>query len=295
VSELEVRRAISPDAIGAEGISKSYGPVTALRDVDLRLGRGEVLGLIGDNGAGKSTLIKVLTGFTRPDAGTLSIDGEPVQLRSVRHARQLGIETVFQDLALVNQLPVYLNMALNKEPVRAGTFLDKRRMRAEARANLEAMGVRIPSVDTEVGLLSGGQRQAIAIARAVYSNAKVILLDEPLAAMGAKESGIIIDLLLELRAKREVSIILIAHNFAQVIEVCDRINLLRHGRIDFDRTVGGPAGTSVHELTELVVADYRRGPAANGAARPVARGFGGALRPRNSPFRPGIDFLDTLL
>jgi ABC-type sugar transport system ATPase subunit len=262
VSDVAVNGPTSPDAIRVEGIRKSYGPVTALRDVDLRLGRGEVLGLIGDNGAGKSTLIKVLTGFTRPEAGTLSIDGEPVQLRSVRHARQLGIETVFQDLALVNQLPVYLNMALNKEPVRAGTFLDKRRMRAEARANLAAMGVRIPSVDTEVGLLSGGQRQAIAIARAVYSNAKVILLDEPLAAMGAKESGIIIDLLLELRAKREVSIILIAHNFAQVIEVCDRINLLRHGRIDFDREV---AGTSVHELTDLVVADYRRGPAANGA------------------------------
>ena len=250
---------MTADAIRAEGISKSYGPVSALHHVDLRLGRGEVLGLIGDNGAGKSTLIKVLTGFTRPDTGTLAIDGDQVQLRSVSHARQLGIETVFQDLALVNQLPVYVNMALNREPLRAAMFLDKRRMRAEARANLDAMGVRIPSVDTEVGLLSGGQRQAIAIARAVYSNAKVVLLDEPLAAMGAKESGIILDLLLELRARREVSIILIAHNFAQVFEVCDRINLLRHGRIDFDREV---AGTSVHELTELVVADYRRRPVA---------------------------------
>ena len=257
---MSVALAARPDAIRAEGIRKHYGPVTALRGVDLRLGRGEVLGLIGDNGAGKSSLIKVLTGFSRPDAGTLSIDGRPVQLRSVSHARQLGIETVFQDLALVNQLPVWLNMSLNREPRRAGVFLDKRRMRTEARANLEAMGVRIPSVDTEVGFLSGGQRQAIAIARAVYSDAasahgRVILLDEPLAAMGAKESGIIIDLLLELRRQREVSIILIAHNFAQVIEVCDRINLLRHGRIDFDCEV---AGTSVHELTELVVADYRR-------------------------------------
>ena len=117
------------------------------------------------------------------------------------------------------------------------------------------MGVRIPSVDTEVGFLSGGQRQAVAIARAVYSDAKVILLDEPLAAMGAKESAIIIDLILELRRRGEVSIILIAHNFAHVIEVCDRINLLRYGRIEYDCEV---ANTSVHELTDLVAADYRR-------------------------------------
>ena len=268
MSELPVdptpARAPAPvDALRAEGIRKGYGPVVALHDVNLRLGRGEVLGLIGDNGAGKSTLIKVLTGFHRPDAGRLSLDGEEVVLRSVSHARQLGIETVFQDLALVNQLPVYLNMSLNKEPLRALRFLDKQRMRAEARAHLEDMGVRIPSVDTEVGFLSGGQRQAVAIARAVYSDAKVILLDEPLAAMGAKESAIIIDLILELRRRAEVSIILIAHNFAQVIEVCDRVNLLRYGRIDVDRDV---ASTSVLELTELVSADYRRPPRAGGSA-----------------------------
>jgi ABC-type sugar transport system ATPase subunit len=119
------------------------------------------------------------------------------------------------------------------------------------------MGVRISSVDTEVGYLSGGQRQAVAIARAVYSDAKVILLDEPLAAMGAKESAIIIDLILELRRRRDVSIVLIAHNFAQVMEVCDRISLLRHGRIDFECAV---ADTSVHELTDLVAAEYRRRP-----------------------------------
>jgi simple sugar transport system ATP-binding protein len=244
------------EAIRAEGITKGYGPVAALEGVDLHLRRGEVLGLIGDNGAGKSTLIKVLTGFHRPDAGKLYLNGEEVSLRSVSHARQLGIETVFQDLALVNQLPVYLNMNLNKEPLRRPfPLLDKKRMRSEARAHLEDMGVRVPSVETEVGFLSGGQRQAVAIARAVYSDAKIILLDEPLAAMGAKESAIIIDLILELRRRGEVSIILIAHNFAQVIEVCDRINLLRHGRIDFDCQV---ADTSVLELTELVSADYRR-------------------------------------
>jgi ABC-type sugar transport system ATPase subunit len=217
-----------------------------------------VLGLIGDNGAGKSTLIKVLTGFHRVDAGTLYMNGNAVSLRSVSHARQLGIETVFQDLALIDQLPVYLNMRLNKELVRRPIpFLDRARMRAEARRHLDDMGVRIPSVDTEVGYLSGGQRQAVAIARAVYSDAKVILLDEPLAAMGAKESAIIIDLILELRRRREVSILVIAHNYAQVMQLCDRICLLRHGRIEFETAV---ADTSVHELTELISADYRRGP-----------------------------------
>jgi simple sugar transport system ATP-binding protein len=251
----------APKAITAEHVAKRYGPVVALEDVTIRLGRGEVLGLIGDNGAGKSTLIKILTGFLQPDQGTLHLHGEEVTLRSVSHARQLGIETVYQDLALIDQLPVYLNMNLNKEALhRPLPFLDKRRMRAEAEDHLDDMGVRIPSVDTDVGFLSGGQRQAVAIARAVYSEAKVILLDEPLAAMGAKESAIIIDLILELKRRGDVSIILIAHNYAQVMEVCDRISLLQHGRITYDTKVGD---TSVQELTELVSAEYR------GRARPT--------------------------
>ena len=243
------------EAIRAEGIGKTYGPVVALRDIDIHLAKGEVLGLIGDNGAGKSTLIKILTGFTQPDQGQILIDGEEVKLRSVSHARELGIETVYQDLALVNQLPVYANMSLNKEAVhRPLPFLDKKAMRDLAKTHLADMGVRIPSVDTEVGFLSGGQRQAVAIARAVYSDAKVILLDEPLAAMGAKESAIIIDLIKELRQKGDVSVILIAHNFAQVVEMCDRVNLVQHGRITFDTLV---SETSVKELTDLVSAEYR--------------------------------------
>jgi len=243
------------EAIRAQGIAKTYGPVVALRDIDVHLAKGEVLGLIGDNGAGKSTLIKILTGFTQPDQGQIFVGGEEVKLRSVSHARELGIETVYQDLALVNQLPVYANMSLNKEAVhRPIPFLDKQEMRDMARTHLGDMGVRIPSVDTEVGYLSGGQRQAVAIARAVYSDAKVILLDEPLAAMGAKESAIIIDLIQGLRQKGEVSIILIAHNFAQVVEMCDRVNLVQHGRITFDTPV---SETSVQELTDLVSAEYR--------------------------------------
>lgn len=252
-----VTSATSPvtDVIRAEGIGKRYGAVVALHDVTIRLARGEVLGLIGDNGAGKSTLIKVLTGFHAPDEGALYIEGEEVRLRSVSHARELGIETVYQDLALIDQLPVYLNMNLNKEAVRRPLpFLDKTRMREQSKGHLADMGVRIPSVDTEVGFLSGGQRQAVAIARAVYSDAKVILLDEPLAAMGAKESAIIIDLILELKQRGDVSMILIAHNFAQVVEICDRVNLLQHGGITYERAVGD---TSVQELTDLVSAEYR--------------------------------------
>jgi ABC-type sugar transport system ATPase subunit len=146
-------------------------------------------------------------------------------------------------------------MSLNKEPVhRPIPFLDKQEMRDRAKSHLGDMGVRIPSIDTEVGFLSGGQRQAVAIARAVYSDAKVILLDEPLAAMGAKESAIIIDVIQELRQRGEVSMIIIAHNFAQVVEMCDRVNLVQHGRITFDKPTDE---TSVRELTDLVSAEYR--------------------------------------
>ena len=242
-------------AIRTEGIAKRFDGVVALRDVSIHLRRGEVLGLIGDNGAGKSTLIKILTGFHPPDAGRIFVHGEEVSLRSVSHARDLGIETVYQDLALVGELPVYLNMFLNKELLRRPLpLLDKRRMRQLARAHLDDMGVQIPSVASDVAFLSGGQRQAIAVARAVYSDARIILLDEPLAAMGAKEAAIILDVVHELKRRGDVSIIMIAHNYAQIVDVCDRVNLLQQGRITYDRAVGE---TSVQELTELVASDYR--------------------------------------
>ena len=187
-----------PDAIRVENIRKSFGVVTALEDVSLNLRPGEVLGLIGDNGAGKSTLIKILTGFHKPDSGRMFVHGEEVQLKSVTHARSLGIDTVFQDLALVPGLSVYHNMFLNRElthrvgPLR---FLNNRAMRNRSREYLDAIGVRIQSMDAEVARMSGGQRQAIAIARTTHSNATIILLDEPLAAMGAREGALIIELI----------------------------------------------------------------------------------------------------
>lgn len=243
------------EVIRIEGVSKRFGPVDALADVTLRVRRGEILGLIGDNGAGKSTLIKILTGYHRPDRGKILFEGEPITLKSVVHARSLGIETVFQDLAMVNDLPVYLNLHLNRELThRPLPFLRRREMKRRAREVLDSIGIDIPSVTAEVGMLSGGQRQAIAVARSVYSNAKLLLLDEPLAAMGAKESAVILRLLRELKQRGDIAIILIAHNYGQVMDVCDRVNLLQHGEITFDRR---SADTSVAELLELVNAEYR--------------------------------------
>src|SRR5256885_9013761 len=200
----------SDDVLRVEHIAKRFGPVTALRDINLHVRKGEILGLLGDNGAGKSTLIKILTGYHAPDEGQLSFEGEPVTLRSVVHARSLGIETVFQDLALINDLPVYLNVHLSKELTHKPLpFLRRNEMKRRAREALDEIGINIPSVTAEVGMLSGGQRQAIAVARAVHSNAKLLLLDEPLAAMGAKESGLILRLLSQLKARGDIAIILI--------------------------------------------------------------------------------------
>ncbi|MBX5272671.1 sugar ABC transporter ATP-binding protein [Rhizobium sp. NLR17b] len=244
-----------PDALRAVGIAKSYGTITALRGVDLHVKPGEVLGLIGDNGAGKSTLIKILTGYHRATSGDLFIHGQRTQLQSVKHARELGIETVFQDLALIDTLPVYMNLHLNKE-LTVGPFLRKNLMRMRARRYLDDIGINIPSVNVDVSMLSGGQRQAIAVARSVYSNATTILLDEPLAAMGVKEGGIILDLIQRLRERRDVAIILIVHNYAQVFDVCDRVNLLQGGKITFDKRTND---TSIEELLHLVTNPYRNG------------------------------------
>jgi simple sugar transport system ATP-binding protein len=242
------------DVLRVEHISKRYGAVTALIDINMHLRRGEVLGLIGDNGAGKSTLLKILCGFQPPTTGHIFLEGEEIALKSVDQARSLGIDAVYQDLALVNQLTVYHNMFLNREQVR-WPLLNNRAMRKEARKRLDEMGIRIPSVSATVAQLSGGQRQAIAVARSVYSNPKVLLLDEPLAAMGVKEAAIILDLVRELKEQANVSIIIIAHNYGQVLEVCDRVNLIQDGRITLDKFA---SETSAQELTDLVVAEYRR-------------------------------------
>jgi simple sugar transport system ATP-binding protein len=244
----------SGDVLRVEHISKRFGAVRALHDVNLHLGQGEVLGLLGDNGAGKSTLIKIICGFQQPTSGKIILEGQEITLKSVDHARSLGIDTVYQDLALINELTVYHNMFLNREQTR-WSLLSNRRMRRTAKEQLDRIGVDIPSVDAEVAKLSGGQRQAIAVARAVTSNAKVLLLDEPLAAMGAKEGAMILELVKDLKQQGQVSIIMIMHNYGQALEVCDRINLLQHGEITFDKLA---KDTSVQELNDIVIEEYRR-------------------------------------
>jgi len=242
------------DVLRAEHISKTYGAVTALTDVNMYLARGEVLGLIGDNGAGKSTLLKILCGFQPPTSGRIFLEGQEVTFKSVDHARSLGIDAVYQDLALVNQLAVFQNMFLNREKI-SWPLVRNRAMRRETRERLDEMGVDIPSVNAPVARLSGGQRQAIAVARSVFSNPKILLLDEPLAAMGVKEGAIILDLVTKLKKQGNVSIIIIAHNYGQILQVCDRVNMIQDGKVALDKRADE---TSAEELTEVVVAEYRK-------------------------------------
>jgi simple sugar transport system ATP-binding protein len=247
---------MSEEMLRGEHLSKSFGRVTALKDTTIHVDKGEVLGLLGDNGAGKSTLLKILTGFHQPSSGKIFFQGKEHILKSVSYARSLGIEPVYQDLALINELSVYRNMFLKRELMVGGFLgiLDDSAMRKQAKEHLTQMRVNIPSVDVEISNLSGGQRQAIAVARSVFANAKVLLLDEPLAAMGVKESTMILDVIGRLKEKGDVSVIIVAHNYAQVFDFCDRINLLQNGEITFDRKT---RDTSVEELTSLVVSEYR--------------------------------------
>jgi simple sugar transport system ATP-binding protein len=240
----------------AQHVSKRFGPVTALRDINLHLKQGEVLGLLGDNGAGKSTLIKILCGFQKPDAGRMFLHGQPYEPKSVDDARAKGIETVYQDLALIDELSVYHNLYLRKERVhRPIPLLSNRQMKREARTALDEIGINIPRIDVAVARLSGGQRQAIAVARTVNSDADIILLDEPLAAMGAKEGSMILDLVARLKEEGRVSIVMILHNYVHVLQACDRVSMIQDGTITFDKPT---AQTSVEELTDIVVNEYRR-------------------------------------
>jgi simple sugar transport system ATP-binding protein len=182
--------------------------------------------------------------------------GEPYAPRSVDEARTLGIDAVYQDLALVDELPVFQNLFLHREYRRPGLpLIDNRRMRKEAREALDEIGINIPSLNSPVARLSGGQRQAIAVARAIHERADIILLDEPLAAMGAKEGALILDLVQRIKEEGEISIIIVAHNYVQVLEICDRVNLIQDGEIKFDKP---SAETSLQELNEIVVEQYRR-------------------------------------
>ncbi len=257
------------DVLRVEHISKSFGPTTALRDVSLHLRKGEILGLLGDNGSGKSTLIKIICGFQKQDGGQMFLGEEPYEPKSVDEARARGIDAVYQDLALIDELSVSHNMFLRRERVhRPIPFLDNALMRRDTRKALDEIGINIPRLDVPVARLSGGQRQSIAVARTVSGEANILLLDEPLAAMGAKEGGMILELLDRVKQEGEVSVMIILHNYAHVFATCDRVNLLQDGVIALDKPV---AETSVDELNEIVVEEYRRARQAAIAADTAAK------------------------
>jgi simple sugar transport system ATP-binding protein len=253
------------DVLRVEHIAKRFGATIALRDISMHLRKGEVLGLLGDNGAGKSTLIKILSGFYKPDTGTMWCKGEPYAPKSVDDSRGHGLDTVFQDLALIDELSVYQNLFLRRERVRKPVpFVNNALMKRQARAALDQIGINIPRIDVPAARLSGGQRQAIAVARTISGDADIILLDEPLAAMGAKEGAMILDLIARLKSDGNVSIIMILHNYVHVLAACDRVNLIQDGVIALDKPT---AETSVEELTEIVVEEYRRARAAAAAEK----------------------------
>jgi simple sugar transport system ATP-binding protein len=213
--------------------------VRALQGIDLELGKGEIIGLIGDNGAGKSTLIKILSGFERPDEGEIRLDGEAVSFRSPADARNRGIETVYQEQALADDLSVARNLFLGKElRRRIGPFqvLDLARMRRESQQMLDELRLRMP-VDQETRFLSGGERQGIAIARAIHFDARVVILDEPTNALGVAAVERVLKLIRELK-DRGISCIFVSHNLAHVHAIVDRVVLFVHGTKVIDTPVG---------------------------------------------------------
>jgi fructose transport system ATP-binding protein len=219
----------------AAGISKAYGHVQALVDVDVELLPGEVLGLVGDNGAGKSTLIKILSGAVQADSGEIRIDGKRAHIRNPVDARHHGIETVYQDLAVVPMLDIAENLFLGREerfggPLRRVVpFIDKRRMRRRAREHLESLNIGIRSVRQKVETLSGGQRQGVAVGRAVAFGRRIVIMDEPTAALGVREAAAVMDLIRRIN-EHGLTVILISHNMPQVLELTHRVMVLRAGR-----------------------------------------------------------------
>jgi fructose transport system ATP-binding protein len=220
----------------AKGLLKRYGTVVAMRGADFELYPGEILGVIGDNGAGKSTLIKALSGAVIPDHGTIELDGREVNFRGPEDARNLGIETVYQNLALSPALTIADNMFLGREWRKPGILgsvfrqMDRTRMEKFARDKLSELGLTtIQNIHQAVESLSGGQRQGVAVARAAAFGSKVVILDEPTAALGVKESRRVLELIRDVR-NRGIPIILISHNMPHVFEVCDRVHIHRLGR-----------------------------------------------------------------
>ncbi len=240
-----------PPLVRLSGIRKRYGAVEALRGVDLFVNAGEVLAICGDNGAGKSSLIRVISGAHEPDGGSIEIEGSTVSLGSPQGALEAGVATIYQDLALAPRQPIWQNIFIGAELTRTLVpgvrILDKKRMREEARRYLARLKVTIDDVDRPVDTLSGGQRQAVAIARALRWNARLVIMDEPTAALGVAESRQVLDLIREL-ARGGTTVILISHNMAEVVDVASRVAVLKAGRKIADRATAGLTGDTLAHL-----------------------------------------------
>jgi D-xylose transport system ATP-binding protein len=238
---------VNEPILALRGVNKSFGPVHVLHDVDLTVRPGEVTALVGDNGAGKSTLVKCIAGIYGSDSGEVLFDGNPVQIHNPRDAAALGIEVVYQDLALADNLDIVQNMFLGRERVKGG-LLDEASMELDARKTLASLSVRtVKSVRTPVASLSGGQRQTVAIAKAVLWNSKVVLLDEPTAALGVAQTRQVLDLVRRL-AEQGLGVVLISHNMNDVFEVADRIAVLYLGRLAADVSAKDVTNNQVVEL-----------------------------------------------
>jgi fructose transport system ATP-binding protein len=240
--------------LSARGLHKRYGNVTAIDGADFDLYPGEILAVIGDNGAGKSSLIKVLSGAVVPDSGTVSLDGEEVHFKSPLEARRAGIETVYQDLAVAPALDIATNLFLGREKRRAGLLgsvlrmVDHKAMQAEAAKQMKSLQIGIGSMSQAVETLSGGQRQGVAVARAAAWARKLVIMDEPTAALGVKESAQVLELIKRVR-DNGLPVILISHNMPHVFEVADRIHIHRLGK---RVAVVDPKDTSMHEVVGVM-------------------------------------------
>ncbi|MBG0565422.1 ATP-binding cassette domain-containing protein [Actinoplanes aureus] len=237
--------------INVDNVSLSFGSVRALVDVSLEIKAGEITALVGDNGAGKSTLVRCISGIHRQHAGTISMDGKPLHFKSPEDAREAGIETVHQNLALVEDLTVWQNLFLNRELVhRLGPLavLNKRGMQKQAREMVATLAVNVPAVRNRVRRLSGGQRQAVAICRAAGFSSRLVIMDEPTAALGVQETARVEELILRLRDEGH-AVLLISHNFAQVMRLSNHVWVMRAGRC-----VGGrrTEATSGEEIVALI-------------------------------------------
>jgi ABC-type sugar transport system ATPase subunit len=242
------------------GISKHYGMVRAVHAVDLDIGEGEIVAIVGDNGAGKSTLIKILSGAVSADAGEIHVDGELRRFHGPNNARALGIETIYQDLALLPNLDVVSNLFLGRERMQPGALrylgvVSRRRMREEAKGHLDDLHIRIPHISgTPVGSLSGGQRQSVAIARAAAWASRLMIMDEPTAALGVAQSRAVLELARRVR-DRGTSVVIISHILPHILEIADRIVVMRHGEKVEDTPA---AGVTQDRLIELIVGFKRQ-------------------------------------